>query len=147
MPLAPGSAGLGPQICQALKSIPFPLAHRVGEGWGRGVSHGPPPKGMKDGLTKKAEKAGFIFIRYDEANRSGGDFYGRGSWLLTVPKRRQWATSCRASWGDTRISQRQKWWRQTLVRALIVVSREGTGEAGEAGLGLASLNNFGGLWG
>lgn len=64
-----------------------------------------------------------------------------------VTKRRGWATSCRASWGDTRISQRQRWWRKRLVRADIVVSREGTGEAGEGGLRLARLCNFSGLWG
>lgn len=53
----------------------FPLARRAGKGWGGRVSQGPPQKGMKEAPTKKSEKAGPIFIRYDEANRSGGDFY------------------------------------------------------------------------
>ena len=38
-------------------------------------------------------------------------------------------------------------WAHGWVRAFIVVSMEGRGEAGQTGLGLATQNNFGKLWG
>ena len=38
-------------------------------------------------------------------------------------------------------------WADGWARAFIVASMEGRGEAGQTGLGLATQNNFGKLWG
>lgn len=66
------------------------------------------------------------------------------SLFLAILERRGHSTPFRATWGSTRVKRVR---RHLGAKPLLWFPWEGAGEAGEAGLGFASLNNFSRLCG
>ena len=51
---------------------------------------------------------GFVLLKYGKRHRHGNDFHEGISSYSQIPRIRMHSTSCRATWGSTRVSQEAK---------------------------------------
>lgn len=88
---------------------------------------------------------GFVLIRCGEANTPGDDCHEGGCFSSQLPRNRRRGAPCRATWGGTQAGQEEENLGKQGQKPICGFCE--AGGTGWPGLGLASLNNFHGLWG